>query len=83
MRYVVNDTPQQFYLRKLPRSRCTGDWWVPGLVWTGVENLASTMIQTPDSPVRSKSLHGLSQPKLRTANILQSHEKFLPKYDAM
>jgi hypothetical protein len=30
-------------------------WWAPGSVWTGVENLASTGIRSPDSPARSES----------------------------
>jgi hypothetical protein len=36
--------------------------WVPGPVWTGAENLASTGIQTPDCPSRSESLYRLSYP---------------------
>ena len=28
-------------------------WWAPGPVWTGVENLAPTGIQSPDRPARS------------------------------
>jgi len=31
--------------------------WAPGLVWTGVENLAPTRIQPPDHPARSQSLY--------------------------
>jgi hypothetical protein len=27
--------------------------WAPGPVWTGAENLAPTMIQSPDSPAHS------------------------------
>ena len=34
----------------------------PGPVWTGVENLASTGIRSPDRPVRSQSLYGLHYP---------------------
>jgi hypothetical protein len=29
--------------------------WAPGPVWTGVENLASTRIGSPDRPARSES----------------------------
>jgi hypothetical protein len=36
--------------------------WAPGLVWTGVENLASTGIRSPDFPARSQSLYRLSYP---------------------
>jgi hypothetical protein len=31
--------------------------WVPVSVWTGAENLASTGIRSPGSPVRSESLY--------------------------
>ena len=34
--------------------------WVPGLVWTGAENLAPTEIRSPDRPARSQSLYRLS-----------------------
>jgi hypothetical protein len=34
--------------------------WAPGPVWTGVENLASTGIRSPDRPARSESLYRLS-----------------------
>ena len=30
--------------------------WAPGPVWTGVENLATTGIRSPDRPARSESL---------------------------
>jgi hypothetical protein len=36
--------------------------WVPGPVWTGAENLASTGIRSPDRPARSKSLYRLNYP---------------------
>jgi len=36
--------------------------WVPGLVWTGAENLAPTGIRTLDRPARSESLYRLSHP---------------------
>jgi hypothetical protein len=36
--------------------------WAPGQVWTGAENLAHTVIRSPDRPVRIKSLCRLSYP---------------------
>ena len=36
--------------------------WTPGLVWTGVENLAHTGIRSPDRPACSLSLYPLSYP---------------------
>ena len=36
--------------------------WVPGPVWTGAENLASTEILSPDRPARSQSLYRLNYP---------------------
>ena len=41
----------------LPIVQETG--WAPGSVWTGVENLASTGIRSPDRPARSQSLYRL------------------------
>ena len=38
--------------------------WDPGPVWTGVENLASTGIRSPDRPACSQSLY-----KLRYKNV--------------
>jgi hypothetical protein len=34
--------------------------WVPGPVWTGVENLVPTGIRSPDRPARSQALYRLS-----------------------
>jgi len=36
--------------------------WVPGPVWTGAENLASTGIRSVDRPARSESLFRMSYP---------------------
>jgi hypothetical protein len=33
-----------------------GIGWAPGPVWTGVENIASTTIRSPERPARSESL---------------------------
>jgi hypothetical protein len=52
------------------------DMWVPVLVWTGVGDLASTRIQSPDRPVRSKSLYWLrfSGPQIfKDSSIFVSH----------
>jgi hypothetical protein len=36
--------------------------WAPGPVWTGVENLTPTRIQSPNCPAHSRSLYRLSYP---------------------
>jgi hypothetical protein len=36
--------------------------WVPGPVWTGAENFASTRIRSPDRPACGVSLYRLSYP---------------------
>ena len=36
--------------------------WTPGPGWTGAENLASTVIRSPDHPARYQSLYRLSYP---------------------
>ena len=43
--------------------------WAPGPVWTVAENLAPTMIRSPDRPARSQSLYGLSHPAHKSVNI--------------
>ena len=53
--------------------------WVPGPVWTGGENLASTGIRSPDRSARSQSLYRLSYPanidSLRLGTILNMQSK--------
>ena len=52
------------------------DMWVPVLVWTGVGDLASTGIQSPDRSVRSESLYWLrfSGPQIfKDSSIFVSH----------
>jgi hypothetical protein len=52
------------------------DMWVPVLVWTGVGDLASTGIQSPDRLVRSESLYWLrfSGPQIvKDSPIFVSH----------
>jgi len=36
--------------------------WVPGPVWTGVENIVTTGIRSPERPARSHSLYRLHYP---------------------
>ena len=43
--------------------------WIPGPVWTGVENLALTGIRSPDRPARSESLYRLSYPGPRQTRV--------------
>jgi hypothetical protein len=61
--WAVNATPRPLY----PRGRDSVPIvqeaeWVPAPVWMGAEKLASTGIQSPDSPPRSKLLYRLSYP---------------------
>jgi hypothetical protein len=53
-----------------PVPKVTDTGWVPGLVWAGAENLATTGIQFPDRPARSESLYRLSYPGLHVIRIL-------------
>jgi len=55
--------PVALYHRERPGTHCTVGWvGTPGPVWTGGENLAPTVIRSPDRPVRSQSLYRLSYP---------------------
>ena len=47
-----------------------GTGWDPRPVWTGAENLAPTVIRSPDRPARSQSLYRLSYPAHNTLYIL-------------
>ena len=63
--WVVNATPRPLYPRErepLPIVQEAG--LAPRPVWTGAENLVLTGIRSPDLPVRSKYLYGLSYPGL-------------------
>ena len=42
-----------------PGTHFTGGWVGSGPVWTGVENLAATGIQSPDRPARRQLLYRL------------------------
>jgi hypothetical protein len=39
-----------------------GAGWAPGPIWTSVENLASTVIRSPDRPARGELLYRLCYP---------------------
>ena len=43
--------------------------WAPGLVWTGMENLAPHWVRSPDRPARSESLYQLSYRSHKTLPI--------------
>jgi hypothetical protein len=45
------------------------DGWAPGPVWTGVENLASTGIRSPDRPARSEVAIPTELSRLRITQI--------------
>ena len=61
--WVFKATPRPLYKDPVPIVQEVG--WAPGSVWTGVENIASTGIRSPDRPVRNKSLYRLSYPGSR------------------
>jgi hypothetical protein len=42
----------------------------PGPVWMGAENLAPTVIRSPDRPARSKSLYRLSYPSPQSNSVV-------------
>ena len=57
----VSVTPRPLFTpRKDPVPIVQEAGWGPRPVWTGVENLAHTGIQSPDRPARSQSLYRLS-----------------------
>ena len=43
--------------RKDPVPIAQEDGFAPGSVWTGAENLAPTVIRSPDRPTRNQSLY--------------------------
>ena len=55
--WVVSATPRPLYPGKDPAPIVQEAGWVPGLVWTGAENLTPTGIRSPDRPARSESLY--------------------------
>jgi hypothetical protein len=59
---VQRNAPARFNPVKDPVPIVQGAGWAPGPFWTGVENLDSTGIRSPDRPARSESLYLLSYP---------------------
>ena len=72
---MVNSIPRLLYPRERPGTHCIGGWWVPGLIWTVVENLVPTGIQSPDHPLRNESLYQLScpAPEMRSVSFVALH----------
>ena len=61
--WVVNATPWPIYPLERDLVPIVSEaGWAPGLVWTGIENLASTGIQSPDHLTCSELLHHLHYP---------------------
>jgi hypothetical protein len=61
MGWVVNATSRPLYPRErnsVPILYASG--WAPGSVWTDAENIAPTVIRSPDRPARSQSICRLS-----------------------
>jgi len=57
MMWLVNTTPQSFYSwERHPVPVVHDAGWSLQPVWTGIENLASTTIRTPDCPACSSCL---------------------------
>jgi len=57
MRWVEHSTPRPLYTQErdsIPIVHEAG--WTPGLVWTGVENLASIGIRSPNHPALANRL---------------------------
>jgi hypothetical protein len=60
---MVSFTPRQFFTSgKDPVPIVQKAGWDPGPVWTGAENLALTVIRSPDRPARSQSLYKAKLP---------------------
>jgi hypothetical protein len=56
MGWVVNATLRPLYPEERePIAIVEAAGWAPGRVWTGEENLAFTVIRSPDRPARSES----------------------------
>jgi hypothetical protein len=58
--WVVNATPRPLYLGNDPVPIVQEAGWAPWTVWTGAENLAPTVMWSPDRPAHSESLYRLS-----------------------
>jgi hypothetical protein len=55
--WVVNVTPRPLYLQERPGTHFTGANWAAGPVGAGAENMAHTVIRSPERPARSESLY--------------------------
>jgi hypothetical protein len=64
-RYAPSDLP----LKKNPVSIVEEAGYAPLPIWTDVENLATSVIRSPDHPARSESLCRLSYPGPHIARI--------------
>jgi hypothetical protein len=76
--WVVNATPRPLYPRErdtVPILQEAG--WIPGLVWTGVENLSPTGFRSPDRPVRSSRYIGVPEHKRRIYGWSENKFKML------
>ena len=76
MGWVVNVTPRPLDSREDPVPIVQKAGWAPGPVWTGEENLASTVIRSPDLPVQSLYRLSYTGPALQI--ILVSFAPRLP-----
>jgi hypothetical protein len=61
-------TPAALPRERDPASTVQEAGWAPGLVWMDAENLASTVIRSPDRPARSESLYRLTYPGPQRSN---------------
>ena len=50
-------------------THCVGGGWDSESVWTGVENLATTGIRSPDRPAYTESLYCLRYPDVHCASV--------------
>jgi hypothetical protein len=83
MKALVPVLGQRYARASFPRERdpvpiVPENGWIPGIVWTGAENLAPTGIRSPDRPARSESLYLLSY--LGPSEGLTFHQRVIAKY---
>jgi hypothetical protein len=80
MGWVVNATPWPLYPRErepvlILHEAC----WVPGLLWTGAENLTHTGIRSRDRPYRRGSLYRLHYSGPLNALIIENVNSSMEK----